>query len=29
MTLVELACVAVLMWATIIAALCVALWKTR
>ena len=29
MTLVEMACVAIVMWATIIAALCVALWKTR
>ena len=29
MTLVELACVAIVMWATIVAALCVALWKTR
>lgn len=29
MTLVELACAAVLLWATIVAALVVALWKTR
>ena len=29
MTIEEVACAAVLLWATIIAALCVALWKTR
>lgn len=29
MTLVELACAAVLLWAAVIAALVVALWKTR
>jgi hypothetical protein len=29
MTLVEMACVAIVLWATIIAALCAALWKTR
>ena len=29
MTLEELACAAIVMWATIVAALCVALWKTR
>lgn len=29
MTIEEVACVAVLLWAAVIAALCVALWKTR
>ena len=29
MTLVEMACAAIMLWATIVAALCVALWKTR
>jgi len=29
MTLVEMACVAIVMWAAVIAALVVAPWKTR